>query len=225
MRPNLDVKQLNGKGEAGTSGIYNDVDRNFFKKKGLHGFCKRHKAIFLSTFTVKFPLQVGDCWGPEPPWRAPPCREDWWATWAAVREGQDCRVQHTHLDGMHRDDGCGGDGESKSAWLHVFFIAGSQWLGAPWIQGGDLRPICDRPRPLRPARVCVDSAQKQRGLGNQLIVKLRGQIREKIFFQQCLSLYLQPRDPNNNPQTSKTQDLTFGSCHPVLVDPLKLCEW
>ena len=106
-----------------------------------------------------------------------------------------------------------------------FFIAGSQWLGAPWIQGGDLRPICDRPRPLRPARVCVDSAQKQRGLGNQLIVKLRGQIREKIFFQQCLSLYLQPRDPNNNPQTSKTQDLTFGSCHPVLVAPLKLCEW
>ena len=60
MRPNLDVKQLNGKGEAGTSGIYNDVDRKF-KKTGLHGFCKRHKAIFLSTFTVKFPLQVGDC--------------------------------------------------------------------------------------------------------------------------------------------------------------------
>ena len=33
MRPNLDVKQLNGKGEAGTSGIYNDVDRKFLKRR------------------------------------------------------------------------------------------------------------------------------------------------------------------------------------------------
>ena len=46
MRPNLDVKQLNGKGEAGTSGIYNDVDRKFFKKKGYMDFVKGIRPYF-----------------------------------------------------------------------------------------------------------------------------------------------------------------------------------
>ena len=46
MRPNLDVKQLNGKGEAGTSGIYNDVDRIFFKKKGYMDFAKGIRPYF-----------------------------------------------------------------------------------------------------------------------------------------------------------------------------------